>query len=322
MVTTTRISQDAGRHLAGAARALRRVVGVLAAFAVIVLPVVTPPQAEPPRPIAAAEPQAPEPHLAVQPQPARQAQYARLVVPLAPPPAALIAIVIDDLGLNRRATERAIRLQAPLTLAFLPYGRHVRAQAAVARAAGHELLVHIPMEAVGGENPGPNTLYARLSPAENQRRLLWGLAQFDGYAGINNHMGSRFTAERASLAPVFAILKQRRLVFLDSLTNPASVAGALAQAYGVAAAARDVFLDNDPAPAAVADRLRDVEGIARRRGSAIAIGHPHASTLAALERWLPGLAARGFHLTTVSALARADGTLEDRPQRLLVDAQP
>ncbi len=233
----------------------------------------------------------------------------------------LIAVVIDDLGHSPGPMQRTIGLRAPLTLAFLPYGRDLPAHAAAARRAGHEVLVHLPMEPVdSAQDPGPNALRSALGAQELSRLLAWQLSRFDGYAGVNNHMGSRFSADRAGMAVVMAEVKVRGLLYLDSRTTPDTVAPVLARRLGVPAAHRDVFLDNDQNTESVRERLSALEDVARRQGYAVAIGHPHPGTLDVIEDWLIDLEARGFALAPVSAIveerlaaaARAEGSLSLR----------
>src|SRR3990170_146825 len=171
-----------------------------------------------------------------------------------------------------------------------------------ARRAGHELMLHVPMEPMSAAmDPGPNVLSGALPRAELLQRLAWGLDRFEGYVGINNHMGSRFTASPEGMALVMGALKERGLLFIDSLTAGNSVAGQLAARSGVPYAVRDVFLDNEPAdPAAIHRQLALLEETARERGYAIGIGHPHDGTVAALAQWIPEMQARGFALVPVS----------------------
>lgn len=216
---------------------------------------------------------------------------------------ARIGVVIDDLGLDRKRTERAMKLPAPVTLAFLPYGRRLAAETGAARVSGHEVLVHVSMEPEGtGADPGPNALLTSLNAGELRARLDWALSRFPGYVGINNHMGSKFTSDPAAMDVVAGELKMRGLLFLDSRTARTAVAFERARAAGVPAAARQVFLDRDPARRAIDAELKRLEDAARKYGHAIAIGHPHDATLDALEAWLPTLAAKGLQLAPVSAL--------------------
>jgi uncharacterized protein len=226
---------------------------------------------------------------------------------------ARIAIVIDDLGVDRRRTERTIALKGPLTLSFLAYAADLPHLTEAARRAGHELMVHVPMEPMShGEDMGPNGLAVSLSHDELLRRLRWDLDRFDGYVGINNHMGSRFTSDVQGMTAVMEELKVRGLLFIDSRTIASTVAAERAQRLGVPNASRDVFLDNERDATAVAERLAVLEARARRQGSAIAIGHPHDGTLAELTLWLDTLASKGLVLVPVSAIVKERWAAEVR----------
>jgi uncharacterized protein len=218
----------------------------------------------------------------------------------------MIAVVMDDLGLNRRNTAALNDLKAPLTLAFLPYAGALEEQARAGRAAGHELIVHVPMEPLGRDWPGPNALLASLGEEEFTRRLQENLDRFSGFVGINNHMGSLLTTDRDLMGLVMAEMRRRDLLFLDSKTTPDSVALAMARRHGVPSVQRDVFLDNEINPAYVRRQLAATEEVARRTGMAVAIGHPHDVTIEALRYWLPTLERRGFRLVPLSTVvARA-----------------
>jgi polysaccharide deacetylase 2 family uncharacterized protein YibQ len=228
----------------------------------------------------------------------------------------LVAIVLDDLGLDRMRTAEAMRLSGPLTMSFMTYASDLAAQTQAARHAGHELLLHVPMEAVDQHaDPGPHGLFTALSREEILERLRWGLGRFDGFVGINNHMGSKFTSDERGMAPVMEELHARGLMFLDSRTSPSSAGLRLAIAYRVPHAARDVFLDDDQTPGAIAKQLAKLEQLARQHGSAIAIGHPHDATIAALKAWLPLLGGKGLVLVPVSAVARYRMTEEGEVRR-------
>jgi polysaccharide deacetylase 2 family uncharacterized protein YibQ len=216
----------------------------------------------------------------------------------------LIAIVIDDVGLDRPHSKRAWELPGPLTMSFLPYAKDLREQAKAARAHGKELMLHLPMEPGGVANPGPNALLVSLSDAELKQRVTAALDSFDGYVGVNNHMGSRFTAYRPGMETTLRQLKARGLLFLDSRTTPSSVGDQVAQELGVPSVARNVFLDDDEAIDAVKRRLAETEAVARRQGFAVAIGHPHEATIQALAEWLPTVAGKGFALAPLSAVLR------------------
>lgn len=218
----------------------------------------------------------------------------------------MIAIVIDDLGIDQARTKRAIALPAPLTLAFIPYGYNLRSLTKSGRQAGHELIVHVNMEPTDrGVDPGPKALLTSLTVPEIRARMTWALDRFDGFVGINNHMGSRFTEWPDGMETVLQILRRRGLLFLDSLTSTRSVGAPLARAHGMAYAVRDVFLDHDQSAQSVRAQLKETERIARRNGHAIAIGHPHDVTVDVLRNWIPEARAAGFQLVPLTAIVRS-----------------
>jgi polysaccharide deacetylase 2 family uncharacterized protein YibQ len=206
----------------------------------------------------------------------------------------MIAVVIDDMGLNRALSKRAVALKG-LTLSYLPYAEDLAAQTAEARAAGHELLVHVSMAPDGHENAGPNALTPGLTEGELARRLDWALGRFTG---------SRFTADEKGMTEVLGRLKSRGLLFLDSRTTSHSVGPQVARRLGVPFAERGVFLDNVETAEAVRARLTELEAMAQREGVAIAIGHPKEATLATLGPWIETLKEKGLVLVPVSAIVR------------------
>jgi len=198
----------------------------------------------------------------------------------------VIAICIDDMGEDLAGTDKAMALPREVALSFLPYAETTPFLAEAASRKGHLVLAHVPMQALNGRDPGPMGLKPGMDGQEIARRLGWNLSRVPGLVGINNHEGSRFTADAALLAPVMATLRARHLFFFDSRTGPQSAVGAAARAAGVMTAPRDVFLDDDPRAAAVSAELEMLAREAKRTGVAIAIGHPHDVTLKLLAAWL------------------------------------
>ncbi|MBV8165216.1 MAG: divergent polysaccharide deacetylase family protein [Alphaproteobacteria bacterium] len=278
------------------------------------------PTPAPPRrdPKAEARPkaEAPRPQLAVASLPKPPMAFtgstppwrANAVAPPATHGKPMVALVLDDMGLDRKRAARAIALPGPLTLSFLPYAEDLPHQTQSARTNGHELMVHVPMEPLGSENPGPRPLTVGLSSEEVAARLDHDLSRFAGFVGINNHMGSKFTGNAPGMAVVIGELRARGLLWLDSRTAGGSVGSAIARAYDVPHVDRDVFLDNNPALPAVQRQLADLEAVAKRRGWAVAIGHPKDGTLDALAAWLPRLAERGVVLVPLSHIVRSSTT--------------
>jgi len=217
----------------------------------------------------------------------------------------MIALIIDDLGIDRRRSEKILQLPTPLTLAFLPYARKLEDITARARSSGHELMVHVSMEPSSETaDPGPNVLKTNMTPDELKERIDWALSRFSGYVGINNHMGSRFTTDQKGMAVIMDELKRRGLLFLDSRTAGGTVGGRLAMEAGVPFAERNVFLDNVNEEAAVEQQLEQLEKTARKNGWAIGIGHPKDATIAVLSRWIPKMEERGVVLVPLTAIIK------------------
>lgn len=219
----------------------------------------------------------------------------------------LIAIVIDDVGIDQTGTIHAVRLPPPLTLAFIPYGFNLEELTREARRHGHELLVHMPMEPSGRiADPGPNALLTSLPSGEIMRRFRWGLTRFDGYVGVSNHMGSRFMSRSDLVKPVLDEVERRGLLFLDSWTRADTAGTELARGMGLPNTRRDVFLDNEQTVEEVTMRLAQLEKLARRKGYAVGLGHPHEVTLDVLAKWIPEARARGITLVPISTIVRLD----------------
>ena len=214
-----------------------------------------------------------------------------------------IAVVIDDMGVMRARTAQALALPGPLTLAWFPFAPDLPEQMVVAAAHGHEALLHMPMQAHTDSilQTGPDPLRVDLPAEENLARLRFAFGAVPGIVGLNNHMGSIATRDPALMDLMALQVRERGLLFLDSVVIPHSVALTRAEAAGVPSAARDVFIDNTGNPGIIRGQLADIEAHARRFGYAIGIGHPRPHTLAALEEWLPTLPGKGFALWPIAA---------------------
>ncbi len=261
--------------------------------------IVTPPPVESPPvtmpPVAPpAEPTPVKPSVVVAPKQAETPRTGR----------AVIALVIDDVGIDKAGARKAIALPPQITLAFMPYATNVAAEAQEALSAGHEILVHMPMQPLGAADPGPHALRADDTPEKLQQEIDWNLARFSGYTAVNNHMGSRMTEDPAAMRILMKMLKARGLFFLDSRTTARTVAAKIAGEEGVPSISRDVFIDNDQTPADVERQLAETERIALKTGVAIAIGHPHPVTLAVVSEWVKTLPAKGIELVPVASVVK------------------
>ncbi len=234
--------------------------------------------------------------------PPESAVRTRAIGPLAAAHAR-VAVVIDDVGYNLRELEPFLQIPGPVTFAILPGLPHSAEAARRAAAAGKEVIVHMPMEPLGPEDPGPGAIMVSQSDSEIRERLERALQSVPEARGMNNHMGSRAEADRRVMGVVMDTLRARGLFFLDSRTTASTVAQELAAERDVPLLERSVFLDNVPEPVEVEARLREALAVAVDKGEAVLIGHvQNAATREVLARALPGLAAKGFERVALSAL--------------------
>jgi polysaccharide deacetylase 2 family uncharacterized protein YibQ len=214
------------------------------------------------------------------------------------------AIIIDDLGQDLEAARKLLALPYPITCSVLPYLVHSASTAEEAHRAGREVMLHLPMEPDSAAKPGPGEIRVGMRPAEVARIIDEDLSSVPYAAGANNHMGSRATTDARLMAAVIHVLAERRLFFVDSRTTPASVALDVARRQGLPTFYRSVFLDETETVPYTLGQLRKFHRLIEERGVAIAIGHPHASTLVALAHFLPELERDDIQLLPASKLVR------------------
>lgn len=216
-----------------------------------------------------------------------------------------LAIILDDMGYDRAAADAAFKLQIPITLSVIP---HLPLSAEVAEEAyrrGDQVLLHLPMEAKADEAKAePIELRVGMKADQVERDLDGMLETVPHAMGVNNHQGSRATADATLMAELMPALRRRSLFFIDSRTTAATVAYDAAESAGVRSASRKVFLDDMPKRDAILAQLDLTARDAERDGFAIAIGHPHPATIAALAEAAPRLEARGVRFVFVSDVVR------------------
>jgi polysaccharide deacetylase 2 family uncharacterized protein YibQ len=217
----------------------------------------------------------------------------------------MIAIVIDDMGVDLKRSAQALDLPPAVTMSYLPYALKIGEQVKAAQDKAHEVILHMPMQADNAkEDPGPHHLSVDMSHAQLEENITANLDAFKGYDGVNNHMGSKFTTYRPGLEVLMADLEKRHVFFLDSRTTPQTIAEQVAREHHLPTAHRNVFIDYVDTQKTVVAELQHAENFARSKGSVIAIGHPKDVTLAALEAWLPTLEAKGFQIVPLSAVIK------------------
>ncbi len=214
-----------------------------------------------------------------------------------------IAILVGGLGIGAAATRDAIdKLPADVSLGFAPYGKELVRWAQEARDDGHEIFLQVPMEPFDYPNndPGPQTLLTSLSAASNVQRLHWVLGRMQGYVGIANYMGAKFTGNEAALKPVLADVQKRGLVFLDDGSSARSLVSRLGQSNGLMVNRAEVEIDTRPSAEAIDAALVRLEERARSNGVAIGTASALPVTLDRVIQWISTLEQRGFVLIPVS----------------------
>lgn len=214
------------------------------------------------------------------------------------------AIIVDDGGYGGAATEKILGLDPRLTFAILPGTPQATELANRAAQAGFQVILHMPMEAVGGGNGKLETLKPGMTPQDIEATTLRAMEDVPGIVGMNNHEGSAFTADIDGMTVFLKILQAHGLFFIDSLTSSRSVGGATARSLGVPTAARDVFLDNESDPAYIRGQFELLLDIAKAKGEAIGICHFRPDTAVVLEEILPRFAEEGVQLVHVSELVK------------------
>jgi uncharacterized protein len=217
-----------------------------------------------------------------------------------------IALVVGGLGIGAAGTSEALaKLPAPVTLAFTPYGSDLERFVARARGDGHEVLLQIPMEPFDypDNDPGPRTLLTSLGPEQNLDRLYWLMSRFQGYVGVANYMGARFTASEPALTPIVKEAARRGLIFLDDASSSRSLAGQIAGGGALPFAKADVVLDAVPTPAEIDRALTRLEATARERGIAVGIAAAAPVAIDRISGWAKAAESRGLVLVPISAVA-------------------
>ncbi len=237
---------------------------------------------------------------------------------MAEPTQARLAIIIDDLGNSLEKGLDAIALPGNITFAVMPHRKHSVTLATRAGRLGKEVLLHAPMSTVSQRSLGPGALHENLSEKQFKDKLAYAIDSTPYIRGINNHMGSYLTTQAHYMQWVMEVLKQKKLFFVDSRTSAHSIAHASALKMQVRSARRDIFLDHQINIDHIHQQFKKALAIAQQYGSAIAIGHPHASTLFYLQEVLPQLQGSHVSLHFVSDLLHHG--MQTRP--ISASAQP
>ena len=217
-----------------------------------------------------------------------------------------ISIVIDDFGYrNDDVSDGFLEIDANLTYAIIPGHNYSTSFGEKAVSAGYEVIVHMPMENTGktyGEEKF--VLLTEMDSETIKRRINNAFAQIPMAIGMNNHQGSKASADQHVMSNVAKVIKEKGLFFLDSRTTVETVIVATMEVFGVPTARRNIFLDNEDSEVEIKKQLEKLVKKARRDGSSIGIGHAKKKTLSVLKEEIPKLQKRGFHFVFVSEMVR------------------
>ena len=220
----------------------------------------------------------------------------------------LVAIIIDDLGYDKKMAIKFSNLDAVLTFSILPHSPFQKSIARLSREKGFDTMLHLPMEPIEypNVNPGPGTLLTSMTPDQLTRQLENDLDAVPFIRGVNNHMGSKMTAESSQMYQIFSILKKRGLYFVDSRTTVETLCKPSARLFQIPFAQRDVFLDHVTTVEFIRKQLNELVRVAQRNGYAVGIGHPHSRTYQVLREMLPELKKK-IRLVPASAIVQLVG---------------
>ncbi|QIR25493.1 MULTISPECIES: divergent polysaccharide deacetylase family protein [Kluyvera] len=207
----------------------------------------------------------------------------------APSYAGKLSIVIDDFGYRPQQENQVLAMPSTISVAVLPNAPHAREMATKAHNAGHEVLIHLPMAPLSKQPLEKDTLRPDMSSDEIERIIREAVDKVPYAVGLNNHMGSAMTSSLFGMQKVMQALSRYNLYFLDSMTIGNSQAMRAANGTGVKVIKRRVFLDDTQNEADIRRQFNRAVDLARRNGSAIAIGHPHPTTVRVLQQMVYNL---------------------------------
>jgi len=216
-----------------------------------------------------------------------------------------MAIIIDDFGYSKEPISAFAAIARPLTFAILPYHPFSSEAATKGLSSGHEILLHLPMEPLArAEQSEKSTIGVAMSDEEIQEMTQKAIDTIPGLIGVNNHQGSRATADKRVMKVVLGQIKAAGLFFIDSRTNAQSVGAESARQMGVKTGENEMFIDNSDDVSAIKGKLHTAQEIALKHGSVTVIGHAHMNTAAAVSEMIPELESNGIQLVFVSQLVR------------------
>ncbi|MGZ9585989.1 divergent polysaccharide deacetylase family protein [Paenibacillus marinisediminis] len=203
-----------------------------------------------------------------------------------------VAIVIDDFGNRMVGTEKMLQLPVKITVAVMPFMQTTKEDAESAHRYGHDVIVHMPMEPMQAHPKwlGPGAIMVNQSDEEVEARVRQAIDNVPHAVGMNNHMGSKVTADKRIMRIVLKVCKEKGMFFLDSRTNYRSVIGEVGRELGVPVINNHLFLDDKVTEAHVSKQWSKVMQLLNKQNPFVVIGHVGvggANTSAVLHRVIP-----------------------------------
>lgn len=235
-----------------------------------------------------------------------QKDSADVILPKKPTPIlkGIIGIVIDDFGYrNDEISDGFLELDARLTYAIIPGHRYSTSFGEKAVESGYEVIVHMPMENTGktyGEEEF--VLMTTMDNETIERRLNNAIEEIPTAIGMNNHQGSKASADQNVMSNVAKVMKERGLFFLDSRTTIETIGETTMEIFDVPTARRNIFLDNEDDEEKIEKQLMKLVKRSEEVGSAIGIGHVKPKTLNVLSDQIPKLKKKGYKFEFVSKM--------------------
>ncbi len=219
-----------------------------------------------------------------------------------------VAIIIDDLGYDRKIADKFLKLDRKLTFSILPFAPYRKSITEAIHKKGFEIMLHLPLEPneFPKVNPGPGALLVSMTPARFISQLEQDIASVPYIKGVNNHMGSRITTMTPKMNQIFSVLKNKGLFFIDSRTTSATICKKSAASGNIPFAQRDIFLDHVQNEKFIRKQFQHLLKIAEHKGTAIGICHPHQITYEVIRQILPEFEKK-VELVPASSLVKTTG---------------
>lgn len=214
-----------------------------------------------------------------------------------------MAIIIDDFGYTKDPIAAFVNIGRPITFAVLPYRQYSNEAAAQALSAGHLVMLHLPLEPVSAAaQTEPTVITVDMSNQEIKTKVSAAIASLPGIKGVNNHQGSKATADRRVMKNVLEVIKANHLFFIDSRTNSKTVAAEISRQLGLRTGENELFIDNSSDIELIKKQLRQAIKMAQKNGSVTVIGHARPNTVIAVRDMIPEIEAAGIRLVYADQL--------------------